>query len=128
STPASSFTLTLTPSTSTPRPWDAMRSRWTGRRSRTSSSSAPSDFEDLVRAWFRSVGLGLPYSLFERLSDCPPQHDLKPLIELGACLLRQRIPLPCPCERVRECTDADRKLECAGESATPRLEIRVAQP
>src|SRR5712692_8844809 len=67
-------------------------------------------------------------ALFERLSNCAPQHDRKPLVELGACPLRQRIPLPCPGERVRERADADREREGAGETATPRLEIRVAQP
>ena len=84
-----------------------------------------------VRAWFSTdwyqPGRCAP-GLFERLSDCAPQHSLELPVELGACLLRQRVPLPRPRERVRERTDAYREQGRASETATPRLEIRVAQP
>jgi hypothetical protein len=46
----------------------------------------------------------------------------------GPCLLWQVVPLPRPCERVRERADADRERKGAGETATPRLQVGVAQP
>src|SRR5262249_36197920 len=51
-----------------------------------------------------------------------------PPVELWVRVLRQRVPLPRPCERMRERADADRESERVGETATPRLQIRVAQP
>src|SRR5919198_2495560 len=64
----------------------------------------------------------------DRLSDCPPQHDLERPVELGPCLFRQVVPLPRPCQHVRERAHADREREGALEAVTPGLQIRVAQP
>jgi len=48
-------------------------------------------------------------ALFGRMSECAPQHDRKPPVELGACFLRQCLQLTRRGERLRDPADADRE-------------------
>ena len=68
-----------------------------------------------------------PSPLLERLRARAPQYDRKPSVELGACLFRQVVALPGPCDRVREGADADRERERRDKTAAPGFQIRVPQ-
>ena len=64
--------------------------------------------------------------LRDNSGDGAPKDELVLPVEIRA-RLRQRLSLPSPCDSVGERADANRQLERPDETATPRLEIRVAQ-
>src|SRR5436190_8931631 len=69
----------------------------------------------------------LPVRPDSDLSDGATQHDGEPPVELGACVLREVVPLTYPGERVGEGADTNREIEGAGQTLPPGLQIRVPQ-
>ena len=105
---------------------------------RWASASGRSETLGVIGGWLlsvypsrcsaRSLLMSLPRLSSADQGDRPPQYDRESSVEMGACLLRKRVTLAGPGEGVREAADAQREREGAGETATPRLEVRIPQP
>jgi hypothetical protein len=65
--------------------------------------------------------------LIECLSDRSPLNDVNPLLELGACLFRQRIPAH-PREGARKAANPDDQRECRRETVPRGSDMHYPAP